>query len=154
MEEFSTLFFSGLHMHGGGLAQYDPIRTDNTLYTRITAILYPPQAVLSGHLALAFAAMPYPPDPCRACQKHKHDALRREANDDETDHDSNIDSDEEDCEEVYATSGSPKPGDPLKTSLLKLLKEWHRQGLVLFPSYNSHLMCLQSTRVIGGTEVY
>ncbi len=48
MEEFSTLFFSGLHMHGGGLAQYDPIRTDNTLYTRITAILYPPQAVLSG----------------------------------------------------------------------------------------------------------
>ncbi|KAK0184646.1 hypothetical protein F5146DRAFT_1006374 [Armillaria mellea] len=31
-------------------------------------------------------------------------------------------------EEVYATSGSSKPSNPLKTSLLKLPKEWCHQG--------------------------
>ncbi|KAK0183872.1 hypothetical protein F5146DRAFT_1146541 [Armillaria mellea] len=109
MEEFLTLFFSGLHMHGGGLAQYNPICTDKALYIHITAILYPPQAVLSGHSALAFAAMLYPPDPCRAyCDDNSNPG--------------------KEGEEVYATSGSSKPSDPLKTSLLKLPKEWCHQG--------------------------
>ncbi|KAK0443414.1 uncharacterized protein EV420DRAFT_1484940 [Desarmillaria tabescens] len=34
LEEFSTLYFSGLHMHGRGLAQYGPLHTDDSIYTR------------------------------------------------------------------------------------------------------------------------
>ncbi|KAK0430213.1 hypothetical protein EV421DRAFT_1744344 [Armillaria borealis] len=69
LEEFSTLYFSGLHMHGGGLPRYNAFQMDKSIYTRVTVILYPPQVTLNGESTLAFAALPYPPDPCHVCQK-------------------------------------------------------------------------------------
>ncbi|KAK0477731.1 hypothetical protein EDD18DRAFT_1365298 [Armillaria luteobubalina] len=129
LEEFCTLFFSGLHMHGGGLAQYRPLHTIDSIYTRVTVILYPPQAILSGESALAFAALPYPPDPCRACQKwvRKDHQMCRDVenltpNDDK-------DEDEEGDEEFAENAKVLQKRDALKTSLLKLPMEWCRRGM-------------------------
>ncbi|KAK0474681.1 hypothetical protein EDD18DRAFT_1367568 [Armillaria luteobubalina] len=129
LEEFCTLFFSGLHMHGRGLAQYGPLHTVNSIYTCVTIILYPPQAILSGESALAFAALPYPPDPCWACQKRvrKDHQMCRDVenltpNDDE-------DEDEEGDEEFAENAKVLQKCDALKTSLLKLPMEWRQCGM-------------------------
>ncbi|PPQ86374.1 hypothetical protein CVT25_002452 [Psilocybe cyanescens] len=50
MEEFSVLFFSGLHFHGG----HPPITND--LYYWLTLIGYPPNQIVNGYDAVAFAA--------------------------------------------------------------------------------------------------
>ncbi|PBK90312.1 hypothetical protein ARMGADRAFT_1083167 [Armillaria gallica] len=113
LEEFSTIYFSGLHMHGGGLPQYQPIWTDNSIYTRITIILYPPQVTLNGESTLAFAALLYPPDPCRVCQKRDKKEYQSQ-------------SDKGKGKEKDRTE---RGCDPLKATLLKLPMEWHRQGM-------------------------
>ncbi|KAK0471902.1 hypothetical protein IW261DRAFT_1571360 [Armillaria novae-zelandiae] len=119
LEEFCTLFFSGLHMHGRGLAQYGPLHTINSIYTRVTIILYPPQAILSGKSALAFAALPYPPDPCRVCQKwvrKDYQMCRDVENLTPNDEDEDKEGDEEFAENAKVLQKC----DILKTSLLKL----------------------------------
>ncbi|KAK0482935.1 hypothetical protein EDD18DRAFT_1362350 [Armillaria luteobubalina] len=129
LEEFCTLFFSGFHMHGGGLAQYRPLHTVDSIYTHVTVILYPPQAILSGESALAFAALPYPPDPCQACQKwvrKDHQMCRDMENLTPND---NKDEDEEGDEEFAENVKVLQKCDTLKTSLLKLPMEWCQCGM-------------------------
>ncbi|KAF9521642.1 hypothetical protein CPB83DRAFT_900449 [Crepidotus variabilis] len=59
MEEFSTLFFSGLHIHGGCQPTYKRRkRNRKNPYYRLTLIAYPPNDPLAGADALAFAALP------------------------------------------------------------------------------------------------
>ncbi|KAF9521659.1 hypothetical protein CPB83DRAFT_900448 [Crepidotus variabilis] len=59
MEEFSTLFFSGLYYHGGCQPTYKARKRDRkNLYYRLTLIAYPPNDPLSGTDALAFASLP------------------------------------------------------------------------------------------------
>ncbi len=135
LEEFCTLYFSGLHMHGGGLAQYGPLHTDDSIYTRVTVILYPPQVILNGESALAFAALPYPPDPCRVCQKRsrKERRMSRDVenlgrNDDE---DEDEDEEQDRAENCNDAAKAPKKRHPLKTTLLKLPMEWRRRGYVI-----------------------
>ncbi|KAK0432091.1 hypothetical protein EV421DRAFT_1911288 [Armillaria borealis] len=111
LEEFSTLYFSGLHMHGGGLPQYNAFQTDKSIYTRVTVILYPPQVTLNGEFTLAFAALPYPPDPCRVCQKR--DKKERQ-----------MQSDKGKGKEKHRTETGR---NPLKAALLKLPTECMHQ---------------------------
>ncbi|KAK0186922.1 hypothetical protein F5146DRAFT_1141771 [Armillaria mellea] len=126
LEEFCTLYFSGLHMHGRGLAQYGPLHTNDSIYTRVTIILYPPQVILNGESALTFAAFPYPPDPCQACQKQ----ARKECwvpKDMENTPDDDKDGDKDEDKDLSENSAKvPQKHNPLKTALLKLLMEWHR----------------------------
>ncbi len=114
LEEFSTIYFSGLHMHGGELPQYQSIWTDNSIYTCITVILYPPQVTLNGESTLAFTALPYPPDPCRVCQKRDKKEYQSQ-------------SDKGKGKEKDRTE---RGRDPLKATLLKLPMEWCRRGYV------------------------
>ena len=59
MEEFSTLYFSGLHFHGGSQPFYrTPCRINKTGYNRLTLIGYPPNESLNGTSSMAFAALP------------------------------------------------------------------------------------------------
>ncbi|KAK0186799.1 hypothetical protein F5146DRAFT_1004863 [Armillaria mellea] len=76
------------------------------------AILYPSQIILNGESALAFATLPYPPDPCHACQKQARKAGQIEDSDDD-----------ENGPFAPRTSKEP-PNDPLKMTLLKLPMEW------------------------------
>ncbi|TFK59843.1 hypothetical protein BDN72DRAFT_905486 [Pluteus cervinus] len=56
--EFSTVFFSGLHLHTGIQLKYNAIRTDPSPYTRLNLVGYPPSSALDKPGALAFAALP------------------------------------------------------------------------------------------------
>ncbi|KAK0187462.1 hypothetical protein F5146DRAFT_1004367 [Armillaria mellea] len=129
LEEFCTLYFSGLHMHGRGLAQYGPLHTDDSIYTCVIIILYPPQVILNRESALTFAALPYPPDPCRACQKR----ARKECwvpKDMENTPDDDEDRDEDEDKDLSENSAKvPQKCNPLKTALLKLPMEWCRRGI-------------------------
>ncbi|PBK81624.1 hypothetical protein ARMGADRAFT_1091115 [Armillaria gallica] len=112
LEEFSTVYFSGLHIHGGGLPQYVPLQMDQLIYTRVTVILYPPQVTLNGESTVAFAALPYPPDPCHICQKR-----------DKKEH--QLQSDGKGKEK----SRMERVHNPLKATLLKLPTEWCQHGM-------------------------
>lgn len=58
MEELSTIYFSGLHFHGGSgcVARYQPAN-DNIFY-RLTLVAYPPTQILNAQDSVALAAMP------------------------------------------------------------------------------------------------
>lgn len=58
VEEFETLYFCGLHFHGGTQPMYKSPRTDDSIYYRLTLIMYPPAVMLNGQSSSAFAAMP------------------------------------------------------------------------------------------------
>lgn len=60
MEEFSTVYFSGLHFHGGSQPVYrdGPRQDPQTNFYRLTLIAYPPSLILDGKDAVAFAALP------------------------------------------------------------------------------------------------
>lgn len=115
LEEFSTLYFSGLHMHGRGLPQYRSFQTDKSIYTRVTVILYPPQVMLNGESTIVFAALPYPPDPCHVCQRQDKEEHQLQSNG-----------------KGKEKHRIERACDPLKATLLKLPTEWHRHGYV-FP---------------------
>lgn len=60
LEEFSTIYFSGLHFHGGSQPTY---RSGSrlkpyTIHYRLTLIAYPPAKLLDGNDDIAFAALP------------------------------------------------------------------------------------------------
>ncbi|TFK60302.1 hypothetical protein BDN72DRAFT_940373 [Pluteus cervinus] len=68
IREFATIFFSGLHFHGGMITEYLAAAFENEKVTRITVIKYPPSSVLDSASALAFAALPKcTPDKKRKC---------------------------------------------------------------------------------------
>lgn len=61
-EEFSTLYFSGLHFHGGCQPRYrnpDPAH----IFYRLMLVAYPPTQMLNGQDAVALAALPGSGDP-------------------------------------------------------------------------------------------
>ena len=60
MEEFSTVYFSGLHFHGGSQPFYrTPHRVGNNKgYNRLMLIGYPPNESFNGTSSMAFAALP------------------------------------------------------------------------------------------------
>ena len=57
MTEFTTIYFPGLSFHGGSQPVYRAIRTDDSLYWRLTLVGYAPGAILDGALSTAFAAI-------------------------------------------------------------------------------------------------
>ncbi|TFK60225.1 hypothetical protein BDN72DRAFT_905153 [Pluteus cervinus] len=68
IREFATIFFSGLHFHGGMITEYLAAGFEDEKITRITVIKYPPSPVLDSASALAFAALPKcTPDKKRKC---------------------------------------------------------------------------------------
>jgi hypothetical protein len=59
MEELATLFFSGLHFHGGSQPCYKNKCTNtNSIYTRATFISYPQSHVLDATGSMPFTALP------------------------------------------------------------------------------------------------
>lgn len=60
LEEFSTIYFSGLHFHGGSQPTYrnGPRMEKNIIFNRLTLIAYPPARILDGDDAIAFATLP------------------------------------------------------------------------------------------------
>jgi hypothetical protein len=59
LEPFCTLYFSGLHFHGGSQPFYKKDRADKSfIYYRLALIAYPPDDALSGQEAIAFASLP------------------------------------------------------------------------------------------------
>jgi hypothetical protein len=59
LEPVSIIYFSGLHYHGGCQPVYKPDREDKDfVYYRLTLIAYPPDDILSGKDAVAFANLP------------------------------------------------------------------------------------------------
>jgi hypothetical protein len=59
LDPISIYYFSGLHFHGGSQPVYKQDRTDKSfIFYRLTLIGYPPDDMLSGKEALAFATMP------------------------------------------------------------------------------------------------
>lgn len=59
MDEFASLFFSGLYFHGGCQPTYKPKRKDpKHIHYRLTLIAYPPSLTIEGQDALAFATLP------------------------------------------------------------------------------------------------
>ncbi|THU89612.1 hypothetical protein K435DRAFT_865130 [Dendrothele bispora CBS 962.96] len=61
LEEFSTVFFSGLHYHSGCQAEFNDIRTNESIYYRLTFILYPSEIELNGEWSVPIAALPKAP---------------------------------------------------------------------------------------------
>jgi hypothetical protein len=56
---FCLYYFSGLHWHSGSQPVYKRNRADkDSIYYRITLIAYPPDDMLSGRDAVAFAGLP------------------------------------------------------------------------------------------------
>jgi hypothetical protein len=59
LEPLSTLYFSGLHFHGGSQPVYKSGRTDkNHIYYRLALIAYPPEDIISGQDSIGFASLP------------------------------------------------------------------------------------------------
>lgn len=60
MEEFSTIYFSGLHFHGGSVARYSTALdlANDDIFNRLTLIAYPPTQILNAQDCVALAAMP------------------------------------------------------------------------------------------------
>lgn len=59
MEELSTIYFSGLHFHGGSVARYRTARqADYEIFYHLTLIAYPPTQILNAQDSVALAAMP------------------------------------------------------------------------------------------------
>jgi hypothetical protein len=59
LEEFATIYFSGLHFHGGSQPFYRTPRShSNSIYNRLTLIGYPPNESINGTSSMAFAALP------------------------------------------------------------------------------------------------
>ncbi|KDR71681.1 hypothetical protein GALMADRAFT_213585 [Galerina marginata CBS 339.88] len=59
MEEFSTIFFSGLHFHGGSSSRYKkPLSEGDPIYYRLTVIAYPPTQIINAQDSVALAALP------------------------------------------------------------------------------------------------
>jgi hypothetical protein len=59
MEEFSTIYFSGLHFHGSSQPFYrTPQSLTDPIYYRLTLIGYPPNKSFNGMSSMVFAALP------------------------------------------------------------------------------------------------
>jgi hypothetical protein len=59
LEEFSVIYFSGLHCHGGNQPMYKG--TPKEPYWRLTLIAYPQGDILDGLDKVAFASLPTAP---------------------------------------------------------------------------------------------
>ncbi|KAF6746511.1 hypothetical protein DFP72DRAFT_1076355 [Ephemerocybe angulata] len=59
LEELSTVYFCGLHFHGGSQPRYvSGLRKDRTLYIRLTLIAYAPSTFFDTPSSEAFVAVP------------------------------------------------------------------------------------------------
>ncbi|PPQ86395.1 hypothetical protein CVT26_004878, partial [Gymnopilus dilepis] len=58
LEEFCTIFFSGLHHHGGMQVRYKAVRLTSRPFLRLIVLGYPQGHVIRGEDVVAFAALP------------------------------------------------------------------------------------------------